>query len=790
MSSDLRKAIDEWDALAKGGGHKYDSRKRKMVGGKLVWVYDYATDGSQKARKETSAQVAEKLAARRGKARKETPAQVAAAEADLRGLKTEMLASHLQLMQSFAERGGGPRVEASVGRIARELATRKDYGQPLPHWARKHLSGPKTHVIGHTLSGKPIRTSKAKEFHDDTVGWSRLDHLDAMSQHSAKATKIPPIDLSQPGGRERWHSDEHLARRYHEHSAAAHKRAAEAPEKRRTPLDLGIGSSDVSHHKLTLAARRHHKKKTTKSEDNDVDLVKSVKPPAGFHPIPGGKSGGFTNGKPGQKRRYWYPHGADHDAAAAHHATQARAIEGQHRGRMTPSGYPKDKAAKKELEDHWHAHYALKDGDFRSGPAPKKARGGKSTSPSGAVDEAAGLGKLFAAAETQDARVAIGKKRDALIASASGMDAQMDISNAFHQGKQRAIFARNKVESDKVLTNTNKSEDNDMDLVKGGGPYIGKRGGKWADPQHKVPYNDKKHAGKTVSAKDHDAHGADNLQLMADNSGPLHGTRAYMSASQERRSAHALHQQKQSIQANLTKKIAAGKYDHAQATKLWGHLASAANDHNKAHYGGGHADPATRMAAGKQMADQFHDEVQGGDHDDHEALTGVHKKRADKGGGLSKIAAGHKRPAHSTLAGMASSAAKGARLRGDEASAKKYETTFAKKSEIDPLDLVKGTTRPQPAPADTLQPQSVNTALNLLKSQFPGTGTQVQVGAITYVQAPHVEPHGRTVPPRLRPAAKRPDVAMGAPDPLAMVRSPHGHLVRPDNGFNFKPEGE
>ena len=41
------------------------------------------------------------------------------------------------------------------------------------------------------------------------------------------------------------------------------------------------------------------------------------------------------------------------------------------------------------------------------------------------------------------------------------------------------------------------------------------------------------------------------------------------------------------------------------------------------------------------MAHEFHDEVKDGYHDDHEALTGVHAKRAKAGGGLSTQAKMH-----------------------------------------------------------------------------------------------------------------------------------------------------
>ena len=112
----------------------------------------------------------------------------------------------------------------------------------------------------------------------------------------------------------------------------------------------------------------------TGTDPTSDDLRKSSTPPAGFHPIPGGKHEGYTNGKTGRSRRYWYPHDADMDGAENHHRAEAHRIQQEHRGRMTPSGYPKDKAAKQELENHHHAAFAIRDGEYRSGRAPKKAK--------------------------------------------------------------------------------------------------------------------------------------------------------------------------------------------------------------------------------------------------------------------------------------------------------------------------------------------------------------------------------------------------------------------------------
>jgi len=131
-----------------------------------------------------------------------------------------------------------------------------------------------------------------------------------------------------------------------------------------------------------------------------------------------------------------------------------------------------------------------------------------------------------------------------------------------------------------------------------GGPYIGPRGGKWADPDHKIPWaeSEKKRAkGKTAkewpTLKDDrvDSHAVRELELYADND-------------------HDLYRQKEAFHSNVVKKMAAGKYDHAQAPQLWSYYA----DRVAAKYTkefGGNFDKPTRQALAHEMANDFHDEV-------------------------------------------------------------------------------------------------------------------------------------------------------------------------------------
>jgi len=152
-------------------------------------------------------------------------------------------------------------------------------------------------------------------------------------------------------------------------------------------------------------------------------------------------------------------------------------------------------------------------------------------------------------------------------------------------------------------------------FAKSGGPYIGPKGGKWANPQHTIPWDEKREAGgkAQMAHKDHDEHGARELHLYTENDGDLH------------------RQQHEPIRRNLVNKMAEGKYEHHKAAKLFGYLAdSASKKYAKDHGSGkGHQfDPATRRAAAKAMADQFHDEATAGDHD--HLLQKKHIKARDK----------------------------------------------------------------------------------------------------------------------------------------------------------------
>ena len=82
-----------------------------------------------------------------------------------------------------------------------------------------------------------------------------------------------------------------------------------------------------------------------------------------------------------------------------------------------------------------------------------------------------------------------------------------------------------------------------------------------------------------------------------------------------------LHRQRTTpVHKNLRNKMAAGTYDHEKAKKAFKHVTDdAAKRYKKEH--GHHFDVATRKHVAGKMADQFHGEAKGGEHDHH-----LHKK--------------------------------------------------------------------------------------------------------------------------------------------------------------------
>lgn len=162
-----------------------------------------------------------------------------------------------------------------------------------------------------------------------------------------------------------------------------------------------------------------------------------------------------------------------------------------------------------------------------------------------------------------------------------------------------------------------------LEKAEGGGPYTGPRGGKWADPEHTIPWSEKraqagKKQAKPKEAADSDM--ADELKLYIDNDSKLYN-QMFIPAVK-----------------NLVNKMASGKYDHAQATKLFNYLATeGANRYKKEH---GTADMqinvATRMAAAKQLADDFHTEAKLGNYDEYlnkknkKAVGSLAEKKGEK----------------------------------------------------------------------------------------------------------------------------------------------------------------
>tara|TARA_R110002020_G_scaffold194133_9_gene394751 strand:+ start:2168 stop:3076 length:909 start_codon:yes stop_codon:yes gene_type:complete len=143
------------------------------------------------------------------------------------------------------------------------------------------------------------------------------------------------------------------------------------------------------------------------------------------------------------------------------------------------------------------------------------------------------------------------------------------------------------------------------DLVKGA-PYIGPKGGKWNDPDHKTPYNEKKHEVDAVSMSRHRATGGGTATEFSvhdphEPGGKAHHTYIGRGKTPGERRTHALqqHKAKHGIErdvkhTNFDRK----KANHARKQSEKGRGSAAAGKHHVADSDGGFREVDTHHAAG------------------------------------------------------------------------------------------------------------------------------------------------------------------------------------------------
>lgn len=162
------------------------------------------------------------------------------------------------------------------------------------------------------------------------------------------------------------------------------------------------------------------------------------------------------------------------------------------------------------------------------------------------------------------------------------------------------------------------------DELNKGAIYIGPHGGKWADPKHTIPYKEAKHGGdrpepKSAKIADADHDDVRALHMHIDNHEHLTNETMHHPNPWGRGEGHTSQTMRGAIHKNLANKMGSGKYDHALATKMWGHLADRASK-EAAKQGGksGHAfSPEVRRRVAHDLADQFHAQAKAGEMDHH-----------------------------------------------------------------------------------------------------------------------------------------------------------------------------
>ena len=115
---------------------------------------------------------------------------------------------------------------------------------------------------------------------------------------------------------------------------------------------------------------------------NFTDLLKANKPPSGYYPAPGSKTGGYRKKEPGRGYVYWYPGGVtEHPEGepvlqAEYHDREVQNIKGRLRDLSGSQsifkeyiGQPSLNKLRRDLENHRTASDAWRSG----GAAPSKA---------------------------------------------------------------------------------------------------------------------------------------------------------------------------------------------------------------------------------------------------------------------------------------------------------------------------------------------------------------------------------------------------------------------------------
>jgi hypothetical protein len=281
--------------------------------------------------------------------------------------------------------------------------------------------------------------------------------------------------------------------------------------------------TDSSFEKALVALALHHREIARGSIVFAGQVNKSIGAPKGYQPVPGGKHGGFRK-MVGKGYDYWYPSEQHAKEAAAHH-TKEHGKAQKKLGKLLRKKGASQGAIEAHL-DRIEAHEAhakhsgsahKSTGEAKAEKEPKAgAKEGKPEKekkadviPIERKKEETPQAKKYseAVAKYNEAVIQYQEHRDKHGEDAKKTQAAKkdlvwwdhiadELEDEFTELKPEKVKKKEKKEKKAVA----KSLSTFLDLVKGG-PYIGPRGGKWADPQHKIPWKEDHHAEITEDDK-------------------------------------------------------------------------------------------------------------------------------------------------------------------------------------------------------------------------------------------------------------------------------------------------
>jgi 3-methyladenine DNA glycosylase AlkC len=273
--------------------------------------------------------------------------------------------------------------------------------------------------------------------------------------------------------------------------------------------------TDSSMEKALVALALHHREIARGSLVFVGQVNKAIGAPRDYQPVPGSKHDGFRK-MVGGKWDYWYPSEQHAKDAATHHEKEHKSAQKKLGKLLRKKGASQEaiEAHLDRMETHEaHSKHAKaahdEEVDWRHGRTPKSDKKDekkadvipitRQVSPQAKKYSKAVEEYNKAVIQYQEHRDKHGENNEKTQAAKKDLvwwDYVADTLEDKHpelkpEKATRAVEKKEKPEEKEEKKAVAKSLNTFLDLLKGG-PYIGPRGGKWADPRHKIPWTEER----------------------------------------------------------------------------------------------------------------------------------------------------------------------------------------------------------------------------------------------------------------------------------------------------------